>query len=144
MIDFIAVFLICILINSVELISVIYFAIGIGLLGAIDILSRKKISIKKPILLTLQTTSTVLISLSLLDEAPAYLVFFILIGMCIFYSLYNLKNAHKISTTILLVIASLVIDFAFYHVLDIFKFILFTIGLLVYFCLVYYKKPISA
>jgi len=94
-------------------------------------------------LLALQTTSTVLISLSLLDEAPAYLVFFILIGMCMFYSLYNLKNAHKVSTTILLVIASLVIDFAFYHVLDIFKFILFAIGLLVYFCLVYYKKPIS-
>lgn len=133
----------CLLINTVDLISVIYFAIGIGILGAIDYISQNKIPITKVALLTLQVLSTIFVSLSLLNEIPNYLVFFILIGMCMFYILYNLKNANKLSRIILLVVACFFYNVALFKVLNIFRFLVFTIFMIGYLSFIYLKKPCS-
>lgn len=133
----------CILINTVKLVSVIYFGVGIGLLGAIDFISRKKIPLNNAILLVLQVLSTLMISLSLLNEVHVIFVFSLFFGMCIFYILYNLKNANKISTTILAIISCFFIDIAFLNVLNIYRFLLFTICIIAYFTLIYIKKPCS-
>ncbi len=149
MTEVIGVILVCTLINTVELISVIFFGVGISILGAIDNISQNKIPINKLVLLTLQVLSTIFVSLSLLNEAPTFNVFFILIGMSIFYVLYNLKNimslknANKISAIILLVVACVFVDIAFYNVLNIFRFIVFAICILGYLALIYIKKPCS-
>lgn len=143
MIEIIGVILVCILINTVELISVIFLGVGIGILGAVDFISQHKISINKAGLLALQISSTLFISLSLLNEVPVYYVFFIAFGMCMFYTLYNLKKANKISTILLLVVACITIDIAFFHVLNILRFLVFTICIIGYLCLIYLKKPCS-
>lgn len=142
MADFIGVVLVCILINVVKPISVLFFGVGVGILGAIDYISQNKLPIKKFWLLILEIISTIFISLSVLQEVPSYFVFIVLAGMCMFYSLYNLKDANKISAVILLVLASLIIGIAFYNVLDVFRFVVFMIGLISYFSIIYLKKPV--
>ena len=141
MVEIIGIVLVCILINTVKLISVIFFGVGISILGAIDFISQNRIPINKVVLLALQSLSTIFISLSLLNEVPAFFVFLIAVGTCMFYSLYNLKTVNKISGIILLVVACFFIDIAFFNVLNIFRFFVFTIGIIGYFCFIYLKKP---
>lgn len=143
MVEIIGIILVCILINTVKLISVIFFGIGIGILGAIDLILQNKIPINKVVLIALQALSAIFISLSLLNEVPVLFVFFIAFGVYMFYSLYNLKKANKISAIILLVVACFLIAIAFYNVLNIFRFLVFTICIIGYFCLIYLKKPCS-
>ena len=141
MVEFIGILLVCLLINAVDLISVLLFGAGIGLLGAVDYISQNRLTVNKLLLLILQAMSTIFISLSLLNEADVYFVFLVLAGMCLFYFLYNLKKANKISMIILLIGACLIIGFAFYNVLNIYRFVVFLIGLISYFGLLYFKKP---
>ncbi len=141
MIEIIDIILVCILINSVELLSVIFFGVGIGILSAIDYISRHKITKNKLLLLSLQALSTIFISLSLLNEVPVYFVFSIAFGICMFYILYNLKKVNKISSILLLVVAIFAIEIAFFYVLSIIKFIIFTICIIGYLGFIYLKKP---
>lgn len=141
MIDIIGIVSICVLIEMVNIMSVIFFAIGIGILGAINFLVHKNIPINKGVLITLEVSSTLLISLSLLEEIPNYLVLFIAIGMLIFYFQYNMKNVNTFRAIILLLVACFFICFAFFYVLDIFRFLLFTICITGYLFLIYFKRP---
>lgn len=141
MVELFGIIMICALINSVKLVSVLFFSAGIGLLCAIDYISKNEIKVNKPVLLTLETASTILISLSLLNEVPVYNVFLVLTGICMFYCLYNLKNGNKISTILLLLVSCTFVSISFYRVLNIFSFIIFLIGLVSCFCSIYIKKP---
>lgn len=141
MIEVFGIILVCILIDSFKLMSIIYFSIGIGIIGAIDYISQKKIPIKKSVYYGLQISSIVFISLSLLNEASIYSVLFVILGMSIFYYLYNVKKANKIGMLLLLLVACFFIDIAFYQVLSIVRFLLFTICTIAYFAFIYLKKP---
>lgn len=143
MVELIGIVLVCMLINAVKLVLVIYFSIGIGILGAIDYISQNKIPINKFILLILQIASTIMISLPLLNEGPVYSVFLLLLGMCMYYILYNLKNSNNVSRSILLIVTCVLINVAFFNLLDSFRFIVFAVCTLVYFGLIYIKKPCS-
>lgn len=137
----IEIILICILINSLNLTSIIFFGVGIAILGAINFISQNKIPINKFVLIALQTSSVLFTSLSLLNEAPIYSIFCLDFGMSMFYILYNLKNENKISKIILLLVACFFIDIAFFNVLNILGFLLFTVCLIGYLCFIYLKKP---
>jgi type III secretory pathway component EscV len=141
MIEIIGIISVCILINSVSLLSVIYFGIGIGILEALNYITQQKIQISKAFLLSLESASTIFISLSLLSEVSLPYVISIAAGICMFYVLYNLKKSNKISSFILLAVACLLIDIAIFNVLNIFRFIIFAICMAGYLGFIYLKKP---
>ncbi len=144
MIEIASIVMICCLINSLELASVLFFGLGIGILGAIDEVALKKISaIKGWPLLVFETLGMILISLSLLNEVPVYMVFILAFGVCFYLIAYNMKKNKKASTMFLLIVPICCIILPFFFVLDLIRFIVFA-GLAVFvFGLMYFRKPIA-
>lgn len=144
MIEIASIIMICCLINSLGLTSVLFFGLGIGILGAIDEVLFKKISaIKGWPLLVFEALGMILISLSLLNEVPVYMVLILAFGVCSYLIAYNVKKNKKLFMMLLLVLPICCIVLPFYFALDLVRFIVFA-GLSVFvFEFMYFRKPLA-
>lgn len=144
MIEIASIVMICCLIHSLDLISVLFFGLGIGILGAIDEVFYKKVYASKgwP-LLVFETLGMILISLSLLNEVPLYMVFVLAFGLCFYLIAYNMKKNKKAAMMFLLILPICCIVLPFFFALDLIRFIVFA-GLSVFvFESMYFRKPMA-
>lgn len=144
MIEIVGVILVCCIINCVNMTSLVFWGIGIGILGAMDeIVSRKKLQMNNWVLVILQAASVLSTSLTLLNEGSVWLVFCVAFGICLYFVLYNQKKENKVLAVSGLIVSCFCICFAFYFVLSIVRFVLFVIFLIIFLGYIYFSKPNS-
>ncbi|MBQ3038024.1 MAG: hypothetical protein IJD30_02475 [Clostridia bacterium] len=86
MVEIASIIMVCCLINSIDLASVIFFGLGIGILGAIDEMFYKRSNpIKGWTLLVIESLCMLIMSLSLLNETSIYMVLSLAFGICLFF-----------------------------------------------------------